>query len=161
MFHNPGKVLLALLMLGLSTATFIETSTPHRLWIASAYADIRNGPDVYESENADNATTTDEKIIHEKDPGFVLEAVAQCESGKRQFDSKGRLVRNFNYDDNGKVWSSDEGYYQINTEHEPFALKQGWVIQTYEGNRKMALYLYEKNGLKDWRSSRDCWIKLL
>jgi hypothetical protein len=40
MFHNPGKVLLAVLMLGLASATFVETSTPHRLWIASAYADL-------------------------------------------------------------------------------------------------------------------------
>lgn len=39
-FHNPGKASLAVLMFGLVFATFVHTSTPHRLWIASAYAGL-------------------------------------------------------------------------------------------------------------------------
>jgi hypothetical protein len=97
-------------------------------------------------------TTYETIVITEKDPVKVLEAVAQCESQRRQYHKNGSLV--FGINTNKTI---DVGYYQINTSNEPLARLKGWDIYTYEGNREMALYLYEKEGLKPWNSSRHCW----
>jgi hypothetical protein len=101
-----------------------------------------------------NPETSYEKtiVLIEKDPVKVLEEVAKCESGARQYKQDGTIV--FGINTNRTI---DVGYYQINTSNEATARAKGWDIYTYEGNRAMALYLYEKNGLKDWNSSKHCW----
>src|SRR5688572_17956864 len=102
MFHNPGKVLLAVLMLGLSTATTVQTSTPHRLWISEALADL----------------TTDEEVKYVREvveapesTAAVMQRVWQCESGGKHFKADGTLVINKN-----KNGSIDVGIGQINRE---------------------------------------------
>ena len=147
MYHNPGKVALAVLVLGSALNTFMEVTPTHPavLIVQEAWADLTTADNVYQA-----ATST---VITIKDPVKVLEVVAQCESGGKQFHKDGTLV--FGINKNGTI---DAGYYQINTANEALARSKGWDIYTYEGNREMALYLYEKNGLRDWYSSKHCWI---
>jgi hypothetical protein len=101
-----------------------------------------------------NPDTTYEKtiVVTEKDPIKVLEVVAQCESEKRQYHKNGTLVIGINTNK-----TIDVGYYQINSANEAVARANGWDIYTEDGNRKMAHYMYEKEGLKPWNSSRHCW----
>lgn len=70
MFHNPGKVLLAILMLGLSTATLVQTSTPHRLMISDAWADLTS---------EDQITYVREVVEVEEEPAVIMERIAKCE----------------------------------------------------------------------------------
>lgn len=65
-----------------------------------------------------------------------------CESGGRQFDSKGNvLVSNTN----------DRGIMQINAPiHQKKALKMGYDIDTMEGNLAYGYWLYKQDGLRHW-----------
>ena len=77
----------------------------------------------------------------------ILKKIAFCESGNKQFNSDGSVLR-------GKQNSKDVGKYQINEfYHLANAQKMGIDIYTEEGNTEYALYLYNKNGTKDWRYS--------
>jgi hypothetical protein len=144
MFHNPGKVLLAVLMLGLALATFIETSTHHRLKISEAWADL----------------TTDEEVRYvrevveiEEEPAVILEKIARCESGGTQFKKDGTLIKRVNTDG-----SIDFGKYQINDKrHEHIAAKLGMNIYTEEGNEAYAKYLFNQQGSEPWFPSKPCW----
>lgn len=82
----------------------------------------------------------------------VLERIAACESGGRQYDDNGKPVLGFNGQDIGK--------YQINvaswgTE----AKKLGIDLSTEEGNEAMAMILYHRYDTKPWRSSEHCWSR--
>lgn len=80
-----------------------------------------------------------------------LLAVAQCESGGRQYDKDGNVVR-------GKINSLDTGKWQVNIYHwGKDAKKLGYDLETEEGNTKMALWIYKNYGLTPWRWSRWCW----
>ena len=81
----------------------------------------------------------------------ILERVAFCESGNRHFDKNGEVLR-------GKKNPSDVGLYQINEYfHKDQAEKLGFDIYTEEGNKAYAEWLYEKEGLKPWQYSKECW----
>lgn len=81
----------------------------------------------------------------------ILVEIARCESTFRHYDAEGKLLR-------GKVDSRDVGVMQINTYyHGATAEKLGIDLYTIEGNLEYAKYLYDKNGLKDWRASSACW----
>lgn len=83
----------------------------------------------------------------------VLQRIAKCESGGRQFKANGDVVR-------GIKVPNDIGKYQINITHNGFqAMKLGYNILTEEGNEKMALWLYENQGTEPWSSSKHCWAK--
>jgi hypothetical protein len=79
----------------------------------------------------------------------VLQKVAQCESGARQHDANGKVVTN--------PKTHDYGLFQINRIHLPTAKKRGMDIMTEQGNIQFAMYLYNRNGLKDWSASKSCW----
>jgi len=81
----------------------------------------------------------------------ILAEVARCESGFRQFDSNGNVIR-------GKVNKGDIGIMQINKYyHEDDATKLGIDIYTIDGNLAYAEHLYQKYGLDPWVSSSKCW----
>jgi hypothetical protein len=134
----------ATLALAINLFTALAPSHPVTLLVQDAWADLTT------DETYVNLNTI---VIHEKDPVKVLEVLAQCESGGKHFDEKGRAVINFN-NKNGTI---DIGKYQVNSAHQRNAYAKGWDIYTEEGNREMALYLYENEGLKPWNSSRHCW----
>ena len=84
----------------------------------------------------------------------IFEEIARCESGGRQFDSKGKVIR-------GEVNSADMGKYQINlTIWKAEAQKLGYDLTTEEGNEQFALELYKRYGTLPWESSKPCWGKM-
>ena len=84
----------------------------------------------------------------------ILERIAWCESKDRHFDEDGKVLRGTgNYYDIGK--------FQINTQYwGSEAKKRGHDLHTEEGNRAMALVLYERYGTKPWKPSKACWSKM-
>ena len=80
----------------------------------------------------------------------ILERIAACESGNRQFDEKGIIL--------GKVNRYDRGRFQINEKyHGEKATELGYDLNTLEGNTNFALWLFEREGAKPWNASRKCW----
>jgi len=81
----------------------------------------------------------------------ILEKVAFCESGGRQFDKYGNVKR-------GIVDKRDIGKWQINTYWWGEEAKRlGYDIWTLEGNTAMALHIHKVAGLGPWKASRPCW----
>lgn len=80
----------------------------------------------------------------------ILAEVARCESRFRQFGANGVL--------RGEYDRNDLGVMQINERyHAEAARKNGFDIKTLEGNLGYATWLYEREGLSPWKSSRSCW----
>ena len=81
----------------------------------------------------------------------ILEKIATCESGNRQFNASGTVLR-------GKINPHDIGKFQINElYHASSAENLGLDIYTEAGNTLFALYLYETQGTKPWLYSSACW----
>lgn len=77
-------------------------------------------------------------------------AIAKCESGSKQFNEDGTVLR-------GRVNSLDVGFFQINEKyHLESSIKLGYDIYTEEGNKAYAVYLYEHQGAKPWKASAPC-----
>ncbi len=71
-------------------------------------------------------------------------AVAQCESGFRQFDDDGNVLR-------GGYGDEMVGVYQIDeTVHRDTALSMGYDIDSFLGNLLYARYLYSQDGVNPW-----------
>ena len=83
----------------------------------------------------------------------IMHEIAICESGGRQFDKKGNVVR-------GEIHVADLGKYQINSAvWGKEARKLGHDLSTEEGNEQFALELYRRFDTKPWDSSKACWGK--
>lgn len=79
----------------------------------------------------------------------ILIAIAQCESGFRQFAADGTVLLG----GGGKVI----GIYQLSFEHTAKALLLGYDIQTIDGNIAYARYLYGQQGITPWMAAFPCW----
>ena len=78
----------------------------------------------------------------------VMVVIANCESGFRQYDSTGNLLRN------GAVI----GIFQFDQNaHQATAASLGFDITTVTGNIGYAQYLYGKEGTDPWMASYPCW----
>lgn len=83
----------------------------------------------------------------------IMIEVARCESRFRQHDKHGNVLR-------GEENELDRGVMQINEYyHNEDSEKLGYDILTLEGNTAYARYLFEKYGIKPWKSSSRCWSK--
>jgi hypothetical protein len=83
----------------------------------------------------------------------ILAEVARCESGFRQVDAKGNLLR-------GEVNRDDVGVMQINEHyHGDSSKRMGQDISTIGGNLAFARHLYEVYGTDPWSASKPCWGK--
>jgi len=83
----------------------------------------------------------------------IMADIARCESHFRQFSKDGSVHR-------GKVNKSDIGVMQVNEYyHGKTSKKLGLDIYTIEGNVAYARYLYEREGVEPWSSSKPCWGK--
>jgi hypothetical protein len=81
----------------------------------------------------------------------VMIEIAKCESRFRQHDKDGDVLR-------GEENSLDRGVMQINEYyHDEDSNKLGYDILTLEGNTAYARALFEKYGIKPWKSSSRCW----
>lgn len=86
---------------------------------------------------------------------LIIKSIAEAESGFNQYDKNGKIIR-------GQLNQHDIGIFQIN---EIYHLKKskelGMDIYTPEGNIDYAIFLYSKNGTKDWSWSAKIWKKKL
>lgn len=77
--------------------------------------------------------------------------IAGCESGFRQFDTNGNVLR-------GGYNPKDVGVFQINEQyHKEAATKIGINLETIDGNLEYAKKLYDAEGTKPWQASAHCW----
>lgn len=87
-----------------------------------------------------------------KDAEIMLK-VAECESSGRQFNKDGTVIT-------GVENNLDKGLFQINLfYHEETATKMGLDVHKPHDNILFAKYLFNKNGLSDWKASKPCWSK--
>jgi len=83
----------------------------------------------------------------------MLVKICKAESGNKQFNSKGDVLR-------GKVNPSDIGYCQINEYiHNDEARRLGLDIYTEQGNKDYAVVLFLREGSAPWNSSKVIWNK--
>ena len=84
----------------------------------------------------------------------IMEAIAYCESTKRQFTNDGVVVRN--------PKTPDVGIFQVNVEyHGDTAKKMGINLYEIEGNMQYAKYMFDRNGTRDWNASKPCWSAMI
>ena len=92
----------------------------------------------------------EEQTIEQKIGNEVLIKIAQCESGLRQQNPDGSVLR-------GRQNPKDVGLFQINEDYWlEESKKVGYDIYTTDGNIAMAKYIYEKRGTRDWGWSKPC-----
>jgi hypothetical protein len=77
--------------------------------------------------------------------------IAKCESGLRQFDSNGRVLR-------GVVNHKDVGIFQVNEfYHLEESRRLGFDIYSVGGNIQYATWLLKSQGTEPWSWSKKCW----
>ncbi|MEK7116576.1 MAG: hypothetical protein AAB837_00220 [Patescibacteria group bacterium] len=85
----------------------------------------------------------------------IMVEIAKCESRFRHNNSNGIALR-------GEKNNLDRGVMQINEYfHNEDSNKLGYDILTIEGNTSYARRLFEKYGIKPWRSSFKCWSRTI
>lgn len=94
-----------------------------------------------------------DKIVKDiRDFPPALQSICKAESGGKQFKADGHVVR-------GHITPSDIGLCQIN---EPIwndkARDLGFDIYTEQGNKDMALWLFDHQGTEPWNSSKAAWL---
>jgi len=95
--------------------------------------------------------TSNEESVKEV-PSILLD-IAKCESGDRQFNEDGEVIR-------GRINPLDIGRFQINLHyHGDRAKELGIDLFTLEGNTEYALMLYKEQGTQPWLWSAHCWSK--
>lgn len=83
----------------------------------------------------------------------ILAKISKCESGYRQFDSHGQILR-------GEVNKDDVGLMQINEFYQgDKAKKLGLDLETVQGNLAYAKHLFDTEGTTPWSASQKCWDK--
>ncbi len=84
----------------------------------------------------------------------MLVKICQAESGSRQFEKNGDVLR-------GRVDKSDIGFCQISERYNnDEARRLGYDIYTEKGNKDFAVYLYLKKGTQPWDASKSAWSKI-
>jgi len=127
---------------GLGIAAIMAISTPLTFSYVSAPTSTVNTP-------PEEVKTWHEKLLETPE----LLAVARCESGLRQFNKDGTVLR-------GVVNPQDVGILQINERyHLEESRRLGIDIYTLEGNIEYGFILYSTQGLRPWFWSEPCWGK--
>ena len=111
------------------------------------------------------ATSTKQEILSEEIEGLartyrvnatVAKAIISCES---QNDPNATRK---NYNKEGKLWSEDHGYFQINDYYQQATMeKMGLDILNPLDNLKYGMYLLKTQGTTPWNWSKKCWQPLL
>ncbi len=85
-------------------------------------------------------------------PAMLLK-ICKAESGGKQFKADGHVLR-------GKITPSDIGFCQINeTYWNDIARDMGIDIYTEQGNKEMAIYIFNNFGEQPWSASKSNWSK--
>ena len=91
------------------------------------------------------------QALFDKEVPLPLIRVAFCESSLKHWDSEGNVVINEN--SNGSV---DRGLFQVNSIHQETLDNMNLDPSNLYDNIDFALYLYNKNQLRDWSASSHC-----
>lgn len=143
------KAVASSLLLALVLASFLFAQHAHSKAEQRIYERTMHGVDAGRGEDVSDREMTRQLLaMVQADVPDSLLRVAYCESENRQF-IKGEVVI-------GKV-TPDIGRFQINPMHLQEAKRKGMDVYTYKGNTDYALYLYNRNGLRDWTASKHCW----
>lgn len=137
-------------------------STPEPIHIAPQIIQVAEASVIHEfpiaAEAPPPAPPTIEQLIdkHAIEAGIpttTLHAIAQCESGIKQFEDDGSpLVSS----------TSDAGVFQINHVHDDRVKALGLDVHgSVEDNIKFAVILYKESGTQHWYMSKHCWKPLL
>jgi hypothetical protein len=116
--------------------------------------EVRDTPPVENKKISDEKKMTVEEYVRNyfSDIPVMIE-IARCESRFRQTDGSGDVLR-------GEKNNLDRGVMQINEYfHNEDSVKLGYDILTIEGNTSYARYLFDKYGVRPWKSSAKCWGK--
>jgi len=98
-----------------------------------------------------SASSTEEQVRAFFEDAPVMSQIAKCESGFRQFNTDGTLLRGGR--EGGMV-----GVFQFHERiHLASALALGHDLATLEGNLAYAKHLYETSGTAPWNSAKSCW----
>lgn len=141
----------------ITTSIFVFSSIYGGPVIAAGANTISVSPSV---NTAEETRLINQKDIEAKAKKYfkddpILVEIARCESSFRQVDEKGNVLI-------GKVNKGDVGIMQINKYyHAEKALSLGFDLDTLDGNMGYAKYLYDKEGVKPWASSKPCWKQAL
>lgn len=101
------------------------------------------------------AMTTEDYVRNYFSDIPVMVEIAKCESRFRQHNENGEVLR-------GTVNPLDRGVMQVNEYyHGTEAKKLGFNILTLEGNVAYARYIFERQGVRPWKSSAPCWSKTI
>ena len=88
----------------------------------------------------------------------ILQRIADCESGNggkhgtaHQFNADGSVLH-------GRTTPADTGYFQINMNVWASDAKElGLNVNTLEGNKALAVWIFDNYGSVPWYSSGRCW----
>lgn len=106
-----------------------------------------------ETKVLETVNTTKSKVQEYFSDIPVMVDVAKCESGFKQFNSDGSVIR-------GVSNSQDVCVMQINEKyHADTAIRLGYNLYTLDGNMAYARYLYQTQGTAPWKYSSHCWNK--
>ena len=130
---------------GFGGASFIPSVTPEAVEVKETL------PSEDKKVSIERTITVEEYIGNYFADIPVMIEIAKCESRFRQHDKNGGVLR-------GEENSLDRGVMQINEfYHNENSSKLGYDILTLEGNTAYARVLFEKYGVKPWKSSSKCW----
>ena len=135
---------------GTNTTPTMPMTTPLTTSTPANGSSLKTEDPIPRKENKKLVTVEQEVRVYFRDIPQLAE-IAKCESHFRHTDTDGNI---FHGEENDK----DIGVMQINEDyHLEAAEKLGIDIYTLKGNMTYARYLYGKQGVRPWSSSKSCW----
>lgn len=109
------------------------------------------GP-VQEFQEDDHVADAGEMVVENYTPSEneVLHAISFCESGHRQFNADGTVLRNGSGSSAVGRWQIMESWWGES------ASALGYDMYTEDGNKAMARYILDTMGIRAWEASRTC-----
>lgn len=129
---------------------YIPTNN-YRVWRENGIIKTSDNKEIKEIEKTLESEVERLSIKYGFSTSTVMEVI-ECES--QMYGG----AENKNIDKDGKVWSVDKGFLQINTYYHTEPMKKlGLDIDNKWDSLEYGFMLMKENGLRDWSASRFCW----
>lgn len=131
----------------------VQTAHEHPVEPVVSHETVTNEP--VSAHLAQEVHQSEPMPVYDAETERLLNAIAICESGDRQFDTDGSVLMN-------RHGSSATGRYQImSSVWRPTAESMGINIDTAAGNKKMAYYILRETqqGIYAWSESFPCMAR--